>query len=278
MYSVERGIGAMDTGDVDGGKSHSLGTFNGKFPHEIRWSPDGHTLFANYWRTAASSKGQIGFLSGTGGDIEPITRDTNKYSSLTLSADGRPHATVLARSYATVSILSEGGHPLGEPRPLLSRANEFDEFSALSWGADGNLLVSNPGRLSRLGADGKNKTQLLADSSALILTPSSCGTNYLVLTWVFHGGTHSVSIWRTNADGSSPLKLTDGKFDYWPVCSLDQKWVYYVSEIATHISRVPLDGSGKTEAIISMPQDYQAAALSISPHRTTLSTLITNRT
>src|SRR5260370_37412803 len=103
MYSVERGIGAMDTGDVDGGKSHRLGTFNGKFPHEIRWSPDGHTLFANYWRTAASTKGQIGFLSGTGGDIEQITRDTNKNTSLPLSSVGSTLATVRATIYTTMS-------------------------------------------------------------------------------------------------------------------------------------------------------------------------------
>src|SRR5262249_28659537 len=154
----------------------------------------------------------------------------------------------------TISILSQGGHGFGEPRTLLSQSNEFNEFSALSWGADGNLLVSSFGRLLRLGVNGKNKTQVLADSSAAIATPSSCGTNYLILAWPFHGGMNSTNIWRSNADGSSPLKLTDGKVDYWPVCSPDQKWVYYVDQIG-HIYRVSLDGSGKTEAIISMPQD-----------------------
>ena len=276
-YSPEQGIGAIDSLDVHPGKSHRLGTFNGKFPTEIHWSPDGHTLFARY--IGATSKGQIGFLSGTGGDIEPITRDTNNYTTLTLSADGRTLATVLATSYATVSILSEGGHRFGEPRPLLSQSNEFDEISALSWGADGNLLISSSsGRLSRLGVDGKNKTELLTDSSAFILSPSSCGTNYLVLTWGFHGGTNSQNIWRTNADGSSPLKLTDGKADYFPVCSPDQKWVYYVESMSPHIYRVPLDASGKTEAIIGMPQDYRAGQLGISPNGKSLATVATKAT
>ena len=114
----------------------------------------------------------------------------------------------------------------------------------------------------------------MADSSAAIATPSSCGTNYLILAWAFHGGTNSTNIWRSNADGSSPLKLTDGKVDYWPVCSPDQKWVYYVDQIG-HIYRVSLDGSGKTEAIISMPQDYKAEGLSISPDGKTLATFVT---
>ena len=272
LYSVERGIGAIDTVDVHTGKSHRFGTFNLRFPGEIRWWPDGHTFFANYWqRGGNSSKGQIGLLSGTGGEIEPITRDTNKYTTLTVSKDGRTLATVLARSYATVSILSEGPHRFGKPRPLLSQSNEFDEFSALSWSADGNLLVSNLGRLSRLGVDGKNKTQLLADSSVSILYPSSCGRNYLVLTWARQSGTN---IWRTNADGSIPLKLTDGKLDYSPVCSLDLKWVYYVSFPFGHISRVPLDGSGKAEVIISFPGDYSIRQLSISPNGKTLATFV----
>jgi len=275
LYSVEQRTGAIDTLDVHTGKSHRLGTFNRKFPLEIRWSPDSRTLFANYWQTGANfRKGQIGFLSGTG-DIEPITRDTNNYTTLTLSADGRTLATVPARSYATISILSEGNYRFGEPRLLLSQSNEFDEWSALSWGADGNLLVSNPGRLSRLGVDGKNKTQLLADSSGSIFFPSSCGTNYLVLTWLLQGSTNSQNIWRTNADGSSPLKLTDGNADYSPVCSLDQKWVYYVD--SGHISRVPLDGSGKTEAIIGLPRDYWAGLLSISADGKTLAAFVFKR-
>ena len=276
LYSFERGIGAIDTLDVHTGKSHRLGTFKGKFPAEIRWSPDGHTLFANY-SGANPSKGQIGFLSGTGGDIEPITRDTNKYATLTLSADGRTLATVLARSYATISILSGAGGKFGEPRPLLSQSNEFDEVSTVSWGADGNLLVGSPDRLSKLGVDGKNRTQLLADSSASIFNSSSCGTSYLVLTWTGHGGMNSQNIWRTNADGSNPLKLTDGKADFFPVCSLDQKWVYYVD--FGRISRVPLDGSGKTEAIIGMPQGYAAEeVLSISPDGKSLATVVVKAT
>src|SRR5262249_19414276 len=44
----------------------------------------------------------------------------------------------------------------------------------------------------------------------------------------------------------------------------------------THISRVPLDGSRKTEAIISFPQDYApGGVLSISPDGKSLATVAT---
>ena len=278
--SSEKDRSAIDLLEVRAGKSHNFVTFKGKFPRQIHWSPDGHTLFANYRQAGANYyTGKIGFLGGTRGDIEPITRDTNKYTTLTLTADGRTLATVQARSYATISVLSKAGRDFGEPRPLLSQSNEFDNWSALRWGADGNLLVSNTGRLLKMGTDGKNQTQLLADSSAVILAPSSCGTNYLVLEWAFHG-TNSRSIWRTNADGSNPVNLTGGKLDFSPVCSPDQKWVYYLDRgpgHASRVSRVPLDGSGKTEAMFASPEGYFFALgdrLSVSPDGKTLATSI----
>ena len=55
--------------------------------------------------------------------------------------------------------------------------------AACTWSADGNLLLNNFGRLLKVGLDGKSQTQLLADPSARMFTPFSCGTNYIVLTW-----------------------------------------------------------------------------------------------
>jgi Tol biopolymer transport system component len=240
----------------------------------MQFSPDGHTLFVNFRQRPNLMRGQIGFLRSTGGDIGPITRDSNKYTTLTLSADGKTIATVLARSYATISVLSKAGREFEGPRALISQSKDHDEFSHLSWSADGNLLVSNTGRLVKLDLEGKNQTQLLADSSATIFGASSCGTNYLVLTWAFHDGTNAPNIWRANADGSNSLKLTDGKLGgFAPVCSPDQKWVYYYHWADSHIYRVPLDGSGKAEEIVGS-QDYLHGGLSVSPDGKTLAAAI----
>jgi Tol biopolymer transport system component len=123
-----------------------------------------------------------------------------------------------------------------------------------------------------MGAEGGIQTPLLADSSADIAYPSSCGKDYLVLTWAGHGGTKG-NIWRTEADSSSPVKLTDGTDDMWPICSSDQKWVYYVDFAGHHVSRVPLDGSGKPEAIYDYPQGY-IMGTSFSPDGKTLVTTL----
>ena len=276
IYSVQQGVGAIRILDVGTDKSRSLASFKHKALLQIQWSPDGHNLFTNYLQTRTGfSKGQIGLLPSTGGDLEPITRDTNGYNGLTLSADGKTLATVLARSYATLSVLSQAGHGFGEPRQLLSQSNEFDDYSGLSWAADGNLLVHGPIRLLKLGADGKNQTQILADPDAGIEAFSPCGSDYLVLTWVYHGGTDTLSVWRTNGDGSSPLRLMNGSGQV-PVCSADQKWVYYKEPRGNHIYRVTLDGSGQPEAVFVAPQGYYSATkeISVSPDAKTLAIAI----
>jgi WD40 repeat protein len=277
LFLLEQAICAIDAIDVSTGKWHRLATFKDKNPYEILWSPDGHTLFVLYAQVGANSNlGQIGFLRDTGGDLEPITRDTNRYRTLTLSADGKTLATAQARNYMTVSVFSKAGRAFGEPRSLLSQSNEYNEnVSALIWSADGSLFVSNGVHLLKLGTDGRNQIQLLAGAGANLHHISSCGTGYLVLTWVLWGHTNPQSIWRTNADGSRPLQLTNGTLDFYPVCSPDQKWVYYDAMLDRHISRVPLDGSGKSEAVFAVPQGYSYFwGLSISPDGKTLATAV----
>jgi serine/threonine protein kinase len=245
VYSLsEPGLGAINVFDVRAGKAHRLVTLKGKFLDELKWSPDGRTLFVMYAQGIENfGRDQIGFFFGTGGDIEPITRDTNRYAGLTLSADGRTLATVLTKRFASIYILAAAGNDSGEAKPLLSQANDIIAFN---WTADGNLLATDHGHLLKLSVDGKNQTQLLADSSAKLMHPSACGANYFVFAGLFQGDTGSANIWRTNTDGSSPLKLTNGSY---PVCSSDPKWVYYFHRSDQGIWRVPLDGSGKPETV-----------------------------
>ena len=270
---------AIDALDVHTGKLRRFAAFPDEFVVEIQWSRDDRVLFVMHGQTGASGlKSQIGFLRETGGEIEPITRDFNRYATLTVSADGKTLATVLDRSEATVFVLSDSGHGFGEPRSVLSQANEFDDWSSLRWSGDGNLLLNNFAHLLKVGVDGKNQRELLGDPSGRMYAPSSCGPNYIVLAWQRHGGANPRGIWRANADGTGSVQLTDGKQDWWPVCSPDQKWVYYFDVRDVKIRRVPLDGSGKPEAILNLPQGYSTAApLSVSPDGKMLAAVLLDR-
>ena len=270
---------AIDVLDVHSGKLRRIATFPDEFLAEIQWSQDDHVLFVMHGQTGATGiRSQIGYVRESGGEIEPVTRDSNRYATLTVSADGKTLATIVDRSEATVFVLSDTGHAFGQPRTVLSQANEFDDWSSVRWSADGNLLLNNFGRLLKVALDGKSQTDLLSDPNGRMYTPSPCGPNYIVLAWQPHGRSNPRTIWRINADGSGPVQLTDGKQDWWPVCSRDQKWVYYADYSDSKIHRVPLDGPGKSQAVLDLPHGYSiAAALSFSADGKTLAVALLDR-
>ena len=275
FYSLDAiGGGEIDAVDVTSGKSRRFITLGSRHPLEIQWSPDGHTLFILYTQKDPDGfKRQIGFIRDTAGSIEPITRDTNSYRNLTVSADGRSIATVLWKVSVNINVLSKAGGEFGEPQFVL-KPEGINLFSTLNWSMDGNLLLSSKRGLLKMGPDGNNRSQLLAGSTPARLRPHSCGMKYLVLSWD-HGDGTTMNIWRTDADGSNPLKLTEGDEDLSPVCSPDQKLVYYINAVEDQIYRVPLDGSGKAEAISGGNQGF--LGLDISPDGKRLAAAVEKR-
>ena len=240
-------LGGIEVFDLTSGKAHRLAVFDDKLVNGLIWSPEGREIFVNYRpRGPNFSRGQIGLLPSTGGDFHPLTRDTNGYATLTVSADGRTLATVQTKTTRNVYLLPGAGSRSTQVNALPTQVRDI---SSLNWTADGDLLASDGARLWRIGPDGKNATQLLGDPHALISAPSACGSGYLVFSWYFHEVANSVTIWRVNADGSNAVRLTSGKRDFYPVCSPDLKWVYYHDLPARQIRRIPLDGSGKSEAV-----------------------------
>jgi eukaryotic-like serine/threonine-protein kinase len=247
LFQPGSALGGIDIFDLDAGKVHRLAAFDDKLVNQLIWSPGGHEIFVNYQpRGPNYLRGQIGWLPSTAGDFHPITRDTNGYATLTASTDGRTLATVQTKTTSNVYLLPGAGSPSAQVDPLPSQVRDI---SGLNWTADKNLLVSDGARLWRMGVDGKNATQLVVAPNALISDPLACGSQYLVFTWHFYEGTNARTIWRVNSDGSNAVRLTSGKWDSRPVCSPDQKWVYYFDALADQIRRVPLDGLGKPEPV-----------------------------
>ncbi len=247
LFQPDQALGGIELLESDGGKARRFATFNDKAVFELKWLPDGRGILADYQQAGPSFlRAQIGFIPAGGGPLQPITRDTNRYVTLTLSADGKTLASVQVKTAQSLYVLPGAGSPIADFKPVLAQGQEVRGFN---WTADGGLLVSDGPRLLRMAADGKNQNQLIADSGAGIVDSSACGNDHLIFSWIFHGGVNAMNLWRTNADGSSPVKLTDGKRDFRSVCSPDGKWAYYFDQGAGRISRVPLDGSAKGEPV-----------------------------
>ncbi len=258
-FQPDQALGGIDLFDIGGEKTQRLVTFDDKAPYELKWLPDGRGILAIFQQAGPSfQRAQIGFVPGGGGQIQPITRDTNRYLTLTISGDGKTLASVQLKITQNLYLLPATGGQSADSKPVFPQGQEVRGFG---WAADGGLLVTDGPRLLRVAADGKNQTQLLGDSTAGIVDPSSCGNDRMLFSWFFHGGSNTLSLWRANLDGSSPARLTEGKRDFRSVCSPDGKWAYYFDQAAGRISRVPLDGSGKAEAIPGsmVPNSFMAS-------------------
>jgi len=55
------------------------------------------------------------------------------------------------------------------------------------------------------------------------------------------------NIWRVDADGSNPKRLTSGVTDVGGICSADGEWVYYYNLDSFQTLRVPIDGGNPEE-------------------------------
>jgi eukaryotic-like serine/threonine-protein kinase len=268
-YSVFRlsdVLGTLKSFDVAGKQEEPLASFKNELVFDIAWLPSGQWLLARYNQKGPSyRRSQIGLISHNGGQIQPITRDTNEYDTLTLSADGKTAATVQVRTTYSFSLLPGAGT---QGNTAVQPLTQAQDVQSVAWTNDGKLLVSDGASVRQMNPDGGQQATILNDPNSWIADLARCGDRYMVLVWAFHGGTNQVHIWRTNADGSNPLQLTNGSFDEFPVCSPDGKWLYYYTGVSPHFSmRVPLEG-GPTEPVPAsdVPGSYGfGAGEAISP-------------
>lgn len=187
------------------------------------------------------ARNQIGWISAQGGDPQPITRDTNSYETLTVSAAGKTVATVQTKQAHELDLVS-GASVVTAALP------DAQNLSAFDWSGDGKLLVSNGASLFS-ETPGGTPTTLLSDPDAYILNLTSCGPRYVIAGWTFRDNSAGTHLWRLNNDGSGAMELTKGSFDGYAGCSPDGKWVYYWgSTNGESALRVPIDG-GSPEVV-----------------------------
>src|ERR1700730_5954123 len=87
-------MGAIKMFDFARQQVQPVASFKDELVHEVVWLPSGQWLLGVYEEKGPSyGRAQICLISHAGGEIQPVTRDTNGYSTLTVSADGKtaPH-------------------------------------------------------------------------------------------------------------------------------------------------------------------------------------------
>jgi eukaryotic-like serine/threonine-protein kinase len=237
-------LGGINMFDVASGQSKPFVRYPDKITYELAWLAGGHDLLVDYSQSLALSMvpqhGQVGVVSYPAGTFRTITNDTNNYTSLSVSADGKAISTVQVQTSADVEILPGDGKGAATIVPSVAKWEMITGFDFLP---DGKLLVAEGSKLISTPPDADNPVTLLSDPSALILLPSVCsGGRYIVFSWASHQGMNSVGLWRADADGGHPQQLAPGTLNAFAQCSPDGKWAYYNELGESRLMRVPIDG------------------------------------
>jgi eukaryotic-like serine/threonine-protein kinase len=227
--------------DLTSSKVRMLAGFNDLPVNEIIWLPDGRGLVVIYQKDIGFvARSQIGFISYPAGRFHAITKDTNDYETVTLSADGKTLATVQQRATQMLYLMPTRGFDGTPPDQALAQSKDAAMFG---WASNGDIYFGDESNLLRASADGRSRVTLLNDPDGQVIRPRGCGDGpYIVFIWANHASSKKVNIWRVDTDGANPKQLTYGATDVGEVCSPDGKWVYYENLDTQRLFRVSIDG------------------------------------
>jgi eukaryotic-like serine/threonine-protein kinase len=264
VFSLDKTLSTLEAVNVDKKAQEHIADFNSNLVQVIAALPGGG-LLAQHLEKSNYTKSQIGFITKAGDAISQVTRDTNAYNALSISADGKTVATVQQRLTRTLWLAPAAGDTISAPPQVLTGVQDSLVFD---YAPDGSILINeNSQTIRRTDAAGTAPVNVFGDPNAFIVDLTHCGSQYLVVQWAFHGGGNKYPLWRVNLDGSNPVKLTDGKFDARPACSPDGKTVFFEPTSPTStIAKVSIDG-GATEKIAAseLPNAFGMVGHAISP-------------
>jgi len=261
--------------DVASGKTQDSAGLQGFVFDKSAWMPDGSGLLVQYQDLSTGlNHNQLGFVSYPGGEFHTITKDTNNYNTLTLSADAKTLATVQSKRLYTLYAIPAAGMAANPPNPAVPQQQKG--FLNFTWAGNDGIYIAEDNHLVHVSSDGSNKTTL--GSIASISSLSACPDGRtLLLALVGQGGGSGTNIWRVNADGTNLKQLSNKQRDSGPQCSLDSKWAYYLDTSASRIERVPVDG-GTPETVpgTRIPHAIMAGSyLDFSPDGKSVAFLVT---
>jgi len=255
-YSVlfgGRSAGVIEAIDLAGKQVSTIASLQDDHIFELEWLPGDRSLMVVFSPKNHIDKAQIGSIS-LDGKLTPVTRDTNGYATLSLSADEKSAATVQLKTTRSAGVFpATESLRISEPGAIA----QVEDARSIDWAEGGQLFIADRNKVSRLDSDGRNATVLVNDPDAAIGDLSTCGNEYILLSWAYHTN-DAQNVWRINPDGSAPLRLTSGRLDTRPLCSPDHKWVYYISRPGTsRVMRVGIDGGAAEEVSgTSVPNQF----------------------
>ena len=237
----ENALGGIDMVDLRSGKKESFARFDDKIPYGLAWTSDGKGIMFVYRKKGPRIFfGQLGFVSFPDGQFRNITNDTNDYSGISISADGRTLTTIQAQQTEELDLVPASPNSPMRTVPGIQGHGAYVDFN---WTQDGQILVAGEDRLVRMAVDGTGTTTLIHDPTSQFSFPVDCpGGKGILFDWSFREGSNVANLWRMDYDGTNLKQVTDGKRDFNCECSPDGNWVYYMDIPVGRAMRVRIEG------------------------------------
>ena len=227
------------------------------------WLPDGRGLLAlERTRSSNFNLQQIVYVVYPEGRIDPLTRDTNNYSDLSVAATGQVLATVLSEGRWNLEVMSatSGG---ADAHPVVP-AGVFTNFT---WTRDGRLIHDKDNRLQWVNPVTDAKGTLATAPESASGDPGECADGrYIVFILGLVEGKSTQNVWRADSSGGNLKQLTQEKSVNFPVCAPDSRSVYYQDGGTAQLMQVPIDG-GAARKVSDIPA---AGFFDVSPDGRTL--------
>ncbi len=251
QYNIGDALSGLVAVDAATGKQNSIFESPDRVLFTPLWLPDGSGLLVRSMsRETNLTRNQIAEVSYRDHTLRAITHDINDYADMGISADGRTMVAVLNQSHFDLYVAPASDLSSGQTQQVTTGARVYNFF----WTPDGQMILEEDA-LNLFHADTGNMTPLTSPKQDGVAShPSACANGrYIVFSLAAHGGANTAPIWRMDAGGGNLKQLSDGRRDWFPICSPDGKWVYYSDLFnGAKLMRVPLEG-GKSEKLSELP-------------------------
>jgi serine/threonine protein kinase/Tol biopolymer transport system component len=222
----------VETIAVESGEETRLGSRNWDNILQIAWMPDGSSIVFASSAEKASFNAQLWEVSYPDGNARRITNDLNNYSGTSITTDGSTLATVKSAFSGSLWVANLGSSAaFSAPRQITSGISRADGLKGVVWPTPNQIFytyfTSGALKLAAVSPDGSNVHDVSV-APGVPIYPSTCGDGqHIVFSIASRERGFSVSLWRSDLDGTNWKQLTNGPVDVWPSCSPDGKLVVY---------------------------------------------------
>ncbi len=233
--------------DIESGTERELTAqkfFNIK---SLAWLPDRSGLLLTASRIPNRTF-RIWQVSAASGDAQPLTKDSESYSALSLDKDASVIVSTQVKEDFRLLFFQ-----MEDP----SRSQILADGTSLTFAPNGKIIFSSSmsgnHEIWSINADGSEQRQLTndaAEESAPVVSPAG-GSIFFA-----SNRTGAVHIWRMDSDGSNQTQITRKEGGFPIFISPDGKWLFYLSALQKTLQRVSTTGGEEQMVLDKRKSDF----------------------